>query len=57
MELAPDLTESVVVCDTSALELLHWSEFLPMEEWKVVNVHHVTDRVLDYGAALVFLIG
>ena len=58
LEFLSDLEESVLVCDTAALELAHWSITVPklLQEHKVLGVHHVADRVVGYQAASVFFL-
>lgn len=58
LEFMSDLEDSVLVCDTAALELAHWSVTVPklIEEHKVVNVHHVSDQSVCYQAASVFFL-
>lgn len=60
MNFLSELEDSVLVCDSAALELAHWSITIPklIEQHKVVNVHHVTDNVISYRAtSVVFLLG
>ena len=60
LEFLSDLEDSVLVCDTAALELAHWSVTVPklLQEHKVVNVQHVSDEVVGYEAvSLFFLLG
>ena len=58
LEFLSELEESVLVCDTAALELAHWSITVPKlrQEHKVLGVHHVDDRVVGYQAASVFFL-
>ena len=58
LEFLTDLEDSVLVCDTSALELAHWSVTVPilLERYKVVNVHHVADKVVGYESTSIFFL-
>ena len=60
LNFASDLEDSLLVCDSAAMELAHWSITVPVliKEHRVRHVHHVDDKVADYrdGTASVFLL-
>eukprot|EP00116_Pleurobrachia_bachei_P000362 sb/3460624/ len=60
LNFVSDLEDALLVCDSAAMELAHWSITVPVliKEHRVRHVHHVDDKVAEYrdGTASVFLL-
>ena len=58
LDFLSELEDSVLLCDTAALELAHWSITVEqlVTEHRVVNVHHTADPVVEYDSSSIFLL-